>query len=94
MLSLIQAGRPRKKEETEDKLKSFFEQASTLDTKTKVKKMRTDSGIKDTFQMHFLDKLFASYSKKRGPEHKEAALRAELDRLPKNTINPLWRIKG
>ncbi|KAF7975989.1 hypothetical protein HWV62_8148 [Athelia sp. TMB] len=87
-------GRPRHKEETTTKLASMFEQASTLDTKTKVQSMRTETGIKDTFQMHFLDKLFKSYKGKRGRESKQAALDREVDALPPFITSPVWRIKG
>ncbi|KAJ6569397.1 hypothetical protein B0H19DRAFT_1257049 [Mycena capillaripes] len=88
-------GKVREKEETTVKLRSFFTEASTkLDTKTKVKDMRTETGLKDKFQMVFIDKLFNSYKKKRGPETKCAALDAMLASLPQNTMSPVWRIKG
>lgn len=75
-------------------LRSMFTQASILDTKTKVKEMRTETGTKDTYQLHFLEKLFSSYSKKRGTASKQAALDLELAKLPSNTTSPVWRIKG
>ena len=75
-------------------LKSMFEEALTLDTKTKVQKMRTESGLKDTHQLFFLDKLFKSYKKKRGQESKRAALDKEIDSLPNIITSPVWRIKG
>lgn len=89
-----QIGRPRCKEETTAQLGSMFEQASTVDTKTKVQNMRTESGVKDTYQMFFLDKLFRSYKKKRGQESKQAALDREIESLPENITSPVWRIKG
>ena len=89
-----QTGRPRHKKETTDKLKSMFEEASTLDSKTKVGKMRTESGVKDTHQMFFLEKLFKSYKKKRGQESKQEALNKELDALPDIITSPVWRIKS
>lgn len=72
----------------------MFEQAAVLDTKTKVLGMGTESGIKDTYQMFFLEKLFKSYKGKRGRESKQAALDNELASLPSNTTSPVWRIKG
>jgi hypothetical protein len=90
----LQVGRPRHKEETTAKLKSMFEEASTIDTKTKVKSMRTASGLKDTYQMFFLEKLFKSYKGKRGRESKQAALDKETESLPDNVTSPVWRIKG
>jgi hypothetical protein len=89
-----QIGRPRRKEETTAQLKSMFEEASTLDSKTKVQNMCTESGIKDTHQMFFLEKLFKSYKGKRGRESKQAALDVELGSLPDIIISPVWRIKG
>lgn len=83
-----------RKEETVDQLHSYFQEASTLDTKMKVKKMQTNTGIKDTYQMHFLDGLFDSYKKKRGRESKQNSLNSKLAELPRHITSPVWRIKG
>jgi hypothetical protein len=72
----------------------MFEEASTLDSKTKVQNMRTKSGIKDTHQMFFLDKLFKSYKGKRGRESKQVALDKEIESLLDIITSPVWRIKG
>ena len=56
--------------------------------------MRTESGVKDTYQMFFLDKIFKSYKKKRGRESKQAALDREIETLPDIITSPVWRIKG
>jgi len=72
----------------------MFEEASNLDSKTKVQKMRTESGIKDTHQMFFLEKLFKSYKNKRGHESRQAALDEEIESLPDVITSPVWRIKG
>ncbi|KAL6306470.1 hypothetical protein BKA93DRAFT_840752 [Sparassis latifolia] len=92
--AFIKVGKPRNKKETTDKLRSYFENASTLGTQTKVANMRTESGIKDTYQKFFLDKLFDSYKKKRGTKSKQDALDAALASLPDDIISPVWRIKG
>lgn len=89
-----QISRPRSKAETTTKLRSYFTEASTLHTKTKVQTMRTESGIKDTYQMHFLEQVFDSYKKKSGRASKQAALEAKLKQLPANILSPVWRIKG
>jgi len=94
VLKFVQIGRLRQKDETTDKLKSLFMEASKLGTQTKVKQMRTDSGIKDTYQMFFIDKIFRSYKKKRGKATKQAALDAQLEAFPDNINSPVWRIKG
>ena len=75
-------------------MRSMFEQASTIDTNTKVQNMCIESGVKDTYQMFFLDQLFKSYKKKRGQESKQAALEREIESLPDNITSPVWRIKG
>jgi hypothetical protein len=72
----------------------FFTEASKLGTQTKLKKMRTESGVKDTHQMFFIDKIFQSYKKKRGTASKQAALDAHLGTLPDDITSPVWRIKG
>ncbi|KAJ6542980.1 hypothetical protein B0H19DRAFT_1212717 [Mycena capillaripes] len=77
-----------------DRVKHFMKASTKLDTKTKVKDMQTETGLKDKFQMVFIDKLFDSYKKKRGPETKRAALDTTLVSLPQNTMSPVWRIKG
>ncbi|KAK6984177.1 hypothetical protein R3P38DRAFT_3333013 [Favolaschia claudopus] len=98
--SFVKIGKLRTKEETTTTLRSYFEKACTVNTKTKVKEMRTASGIKDTFQLVFLEKLFESYSAlpkykgKRGPKAKQEALDAKVRSLPPNTTSPVWRIKG
>ncbi|KAJ7124727.1 hypothetical protein C8R43DRAFT_898835 [Mycena crocata] len=93
--AFMKIGTLRKKEDTTEKLRSFFTQASTkLDTKTKVKEMRTETGLKDKFQMVFIDKLFNSYKGKRGAANKRAALEAKVAAMPVNTMSPVWRIRG
>ncbi|KAK7007194.1 hypothetical protein R3P38DRAFT_3325581 [Favolaschia claudopus] len=92
--SFVKIGKLRTKEETTTTLRSYFEKACTVNTKTKVKEMRTASGIKDTFQLVFLEKLFESYKGKRGPKAKQEALDAKVRSLPPNTTSPVWRIKG
>ncbi|RDB27987.1 hypothetical protein Hypma_002121 [Hypsizygus marmoreus] len=94
--AFIKPGRQRTKIETTDTLKTYFVEAKTLDTKTKVKKMRTRTGIKDTFQMFHLDKLYDSYKKKRGTAKKQEALDAQIASLPNDPdvlLSPVWRIK-
>lgn len=72
----------------------MFEEAQTLDTKTSVKTMRTESGIKDTHQLFFLEKLFSSYKGLRGRDKKQAALQKAINSLPQNITSPVLRIKG
>ncbi|KAI0723525.1 hypothetical protein C8Q76DRAFT_614464 [Earliella scabrosa] len=92
--AFLKIGKKRTKEETGSQLRSYFEMASVPGTKTKIAKERTQTGIKDTFQLAFLNKLFDSYKGKRGMEAKQNALDAAIAALPTNTTNPIWRIKG
>ncbi|KAJ7601530.1 hypothetical protein B0H17DRAFT_1241343 [Mycena rosella] len=92
--AFVTIGRLRNKSETTEKLRSYFVEASTLDTKTKVQTQRTESGVKDTYQLFFLEKLFQSYKGKRGRAAKQVALNARIAELPKITTSPVWRIKG
>ncbi|KAI0355311.1 hypothetical protein OH77DRAFT_1424796, partial [Trametes cingulata] len=91
--AFIKPGLKRTKAETEEKLRSYFDLASVPDTKTKVAKERTASGIKDTFQQVHLEKLFAACKNVRGHDAKQAALDAAIQELPTQIINPVWRIK-
>ncbi|KAJ7787780.1 hypothetical protein B0H14DRAFT_2629030 [Mycena olivaceomarginata] len=75
----MKIGKLHHKNETTEKLQLFFTDASTkLDTKTSVKKSRTEHGLKDKFQMFFIDKLFDSY-KKKNMEQKQS--------------EPLWKLR-
>ncbi|KAJ6562524.1 hypothetical protein B0H19DRAFT_1375582 [Mycena capillaripes] len=86
--SFVKIGKLRAKKETTAQLQSYFDEAVTLNSKTKIKKMCTASGIKDTFQMVFLDKLFDSYKNKRGSAARQAALDAQCQKLPKDITSP------
>jgi len=76
------------------KLGAFFNRAKEVGAKTVLKKMRTESGVKDTVQEHFLDKLSASYKGKHGTQAKQAALDSAVQSLPPNITSAVWRIKG
>ncbi|RXW18687.1 hypothetical protein EST38_g7167 [Candolleomyces aberdarensis] len=93
----IRPGCERTKEETCATSRSYFEEAKIVGTKTNVGKRQTNSGIKDRFQLHFLEQLFESYKGLRGPRAKEKALKTKLASLPENEdgmINPVWRVRG
>ncbi|KAF8907460.1 hypothetical protein CPB85DRAFT_1526400 [Mucidula mucida] len=87
-------GTPRTRKGTMDALKTQFTASQTIGNETRVKKMRTDTGVKDTFQLYFQDLLAASYKKKRGNESRQAALDAAIEALPEHVTSPVWRIKG
>jgi hypothetical protein len=76
----------------------MFQQATTINSKTRVKQMKTNTGIKDTFQEFFTDRIFAFTGKLRGSaEDKQAALEDMVKQLlqdTKDTMSPVWRIRG
>lgn len=78
-------------------LRSYWEDARQVGQLGKIKRAQTKSGIKCKFQTHFLNTLAKSYSTKRKENTRQAALDAKLRELalvPRQTINPVWRIKG
>jgi hypothetical protein len=75
-------------------LAAFHDRAKEVGAKTFLRKMRTESGVKDTVQEHFLDKLFTSYKGKHGTQAKQAALDSAVQSLPPNITSAVWRLKG
>ncbi|KAJ3884626.1 hypothetical protein GG344DRAFT_60313, partial [Lentinula edodes] len=84
--SFVKPGKPRKKNETIAALKSQFVHAETVGTAKKLEEMRTASGVKDTYQMFFINRLLKRHH------------RSNLEPLAtsQNSINspmsPVWRI--
>jgi len=75
-------------------LDSYSEKAKKINTQTALKKDRTESGIKDTIQEHFFDKLFASYKSVSGNARKQEVLDAAVERLPPDIKSAIWRLHG
>lgn len=84
-----QPGVVRTKEKTRKTLSLFFNEAKTLYSKTRLAKLRTDTGIKDTFQQFFLDQLPSSYKNK---QDKQKALDEAIRALPDDITSPIWRL--
>lgn len=76
------------------KLATFLDRAKEVGAKTVLKKMCTESGVKDTIQEYYLDKLFASYKGKQGAQAKQAALNSAVQSLPGDISSAVWRLKG
>ncbi|KAJ7607345.1 hypothetical protein FB45DRAFT_764359 [Roridomyces roridus] len=88
-------GRSRSKEETQAELRTHFATASSVGGQTKFKNRKTDSGIKDTFQGAFLERIFAVTGKRQGTKtQKQLAVNALLRTFPQDITSPVWRIKG
>ncbi|KAH9482318.1 hypothetical protein JR316_0004416 [Psilocybe cubensis] len=90
--AFIKPGKLRRKEETMKILESYQEQSQTIGAKSKLKKMRTKTGIKDTMQEFFLDKLSNSYKGVYGPKDKQKVLESEMAKLPPSIISPVWQL--
>ncbi|KZT24421.1 hypothetical protein NEOLEDRAFT_1156913 [Neolentinus lepideus HHB14362 ss-1] len=82
------------KSETQCILASQFDSAQEIGGQTSFKQQRTNTGIKDTFQGFFADKLFR-ISTKRGTSRvqKEVAMGIASAAFPDDTTSPVWRIK-
>ncbi|KAK1226230.1 hypothetical protein PQX77_010812 [Marasmius sp. AFHP31] len=91
--AFVHAGAPRSKDETMRVLHEHFEAAKTGASDTALRKMRTATGIKDTYQMYFVDKLLNSHGRRRGI-NKRRALDAAIETLPARTTSGVWRIKS
>ncbi|KIJ48332.1 hypothetical protein M422DRAFT_162772, partial [Sphaerobolus stellatus SS14] len=80
--------------DTKARLQIIFLDACQVGGKEKVKVAMTENGIKDTHQLHFVERLYNSYKGKRTNLTKQAALDAEIARLPVNVMSSIWQIRG
>lgn len=97
LTSDYQPGRPRTAVETLKVLNGFYADACEVGNQSRIKKKKTETGVKDTFQQHFLDSLFESYKSRRTDRTKQAALDAKLASMnkgPEEMINPILRVYG
>lgn len=87
-------GSLRRREETEAVLRSQLIEACRVGGNAEFKRIKTRTGIKDTFQDFFLTRLF-DISTKRGQskEDKEKAMREVCRTFPSSITSPVWRIK-
>ncbi|KAF8803001.1 hypothetical protein BYT27DRAFT_7110917 [Phlegmacium glaucopus] len=92
--SFLWIGELRTKAATLNWLNGYSEKAKKINTRTALKKDRTESGIKDTIQEHFFNKLFSSYKSVSGNAGKQAVLDAAIDRLPPDIKSAIWRLHG
>lgn len=75
-------------------LASFREMASKIGAKTHLKAARMNTGVKDTTQEVFLEKLIDSYKSAQGPAAKQAMLDEAFKNLPDDITSPVWRLDG
>ncbi|KAH9899608.1 hypothetical protein C8Q73DRAFT_680493 [Cubamyces lactineus] len=78
-------------------LKSQFTTAQRIGGQTDVKTMRTSTGVKDTYQGYFIDKLFTLTGRRRRTRaEKEADVADFLKTVPHvddSATSPVWRIQ-
>ncbi|KAK0435422.1 hypothetical protein EV421DRAFT_1987087 [Armillaria borealis] len=87
-------GPSRERQETMHALNSMFDMAKTLGNEGHIKKRRTMTGLKDTYQLFFLDRIFTSYKKFKSKPRKEEVLKSTIRSFPENLTSPVWCIRG
>ncbi|KAF9070032.1 hypothetical protein BDP27DRAFT_1420468 [Rhodocollybia butyracea] len=92
--AFVKPGDPRNKHESVQQLKSQFTLAQAQGNVTKIKEARTETGLKDTYQNFFIERLFSSYKTRRGVDQKQTALNKAISDLPREMMSPVWRIRG
>ncbi|KAE9383725.1 hypothetical protein BT96DRAFT_1105543, partial [Gymnopus androsaceus JB14] len=90
----MKRGVPRTREETCEVLRSQFVEASRVGGGAEFKRLKTKSGIKDTYQAVFIDRLQAIATKKgiSKDEKEREMIKLKLS-FPKYTTSPVWRIR-
>ncbi|KAJ6632502.1 hypothetical protein B0H10DRAFT_2251960 [Mycena sp. CBHHK59/15] len=87
------SARLRSATETQKELRSQFKTAREVGGQAGFKRRKTESGIKDTFQGAFLDRIFAISSKKgRKKVQKQADIAALLCTFPDDITSPVWHL--
>ncbi|KAJ7641154.1 hypothetical protein FB45DRAFT_1124604 [Roridomyces roridus] len=75
-------------------LRSQFTVSSLVGGQAQYKRNKTAAGIKDTYQEHFLARVFALSTKRgRSKVQKQADVNALLRTFPADITSPVWRIK-
>lgn len=87
----------RSREETLRCLKSQFNEAKRIRGQSEVNSKRTNTGLKDTFQSWFIDRLCkVTVAKGKSRTEKTAEVSSLLQSFPPEgmLVSPVWRIKG
>ncbi|KIK60035.1 hypothetical protein GYMLUDRAFT_168685, partial [Collybiopsis luxurians FD-317 M1] len=83
------------KAHTLQNLKSVFTCATTVGNKTRSKSLKSFYGIKDTFQDHFTDLVFAFEKSLWGTGlEKQAQVDNLVSKFPTDVYSPVWQIRG
>uniref|UniRef100_A0A0W0FN34 Uncharacterized protein n=1 Tax=Moniliophthora roreri TaxID=221103 RepID=A0A0W0FN34_MONRR len=90
----VKPGEPQMPSYTTEKLQEHLQCAQRVGADSELKKFQTQHGIKDTYQMFFIDRLVNSYKGQRTLADKQTALKCAIEALPDCTMSPIWRIRG
>ncbi|KAI6039086.1 hypothetical protein EDC04DRAFT_3012242 [Pisolithus marmoratus] len=87
---------PRTRQDTMDKLRSMFDEVTNGKGKTRYTKMKTDTGIKDTYMDVFVERILKHVKGIRaGTDRYLEAVSAITQGHPvEEFMSPVWRIKG
>ncbi|KAL1698388.1 hypothetical protein EV121DRAFT_218261 [Schizophyllum commune] len=94
--NFMKMGEPRSRSETEAELASQFTQACSAGGKTAYKRMKTESGVKDTFLEQLLERygVFAASTRKgRSKRNRQDDVDKIVKDLPHPCTSPIWRIR-
>ncbi|KIY71216.1 hypothetical protein CYLTODRAFT_487432 [Cylindrobasidium torrendii FP15055 ss-10] len=94
IIDFIKPGEARSKEGTQNTLAQMFNVAKNAGSESEVKKMRTATGVKDTYQLPFLQKIWGSHRRLRNPDRKLDQVRSIISHFPNDITSPVWRLKG
>lgn len=94
VITFLKPGTPRNKEESMKNLKTQFILAQTPGATNKVKTHRTNTGLKDTFQTYFIDRLLDAGKRRRGNVDPKTVVNQLVETFPSETMSPVWRIRG
>ncbi|KIK11230.1 hypothetical protein PISMIDRAFT_19713 [Pisolithus microcarpus 441] len=90
------ANTPRTHQDTIDRLRSMFHEIASGKGKTRYTKMKTDSGIKDTYMDVFIEHILKHVKGIRAgtDRYTEAVREITQGRPIEQFMSPVWRIKG
>ncbi|KIJ46219.1 hypothetical protein M422DRAFT_250259 [Sphaerobolus stellatus SS14] len=90
----MEKSRARTAVESQTHLQTIFKKGAEVYGKTKSENTATKTGMKDTYMLHFLEKIWAASKPARGSSSKVNAIATVLKTLPHNIFSPVWRMKG
>ena len=72
----------------------MFILSQTVGNQTKIQKKKTETGLKDMYLDHFIDRISSAYSKVNSYIHKQKVIDEMLPSIPAKPFSPVWRIQG